>query len=164
MQAAKTPAKKGAAKNALEDFVGMVAGAQPIAVGQKKRAPAHIPKFALMMHLQTAFGSQISVGPHIVVSRKKMNGQTLVGPMRQTTQQTGIATGNRLLELVPKIENIAQQNNGLSLRSHCIDPTHQLLFALQALSRTGHAQVGIRHDIHRALGVAFKEGVLQWRN
>ena len=162
MQAAETPAENGTAEDALEKFIAVIAGTQAVAMGEKTGTSADVPKFALKMHVQPTFLGQVAVGPHVVVAREKVDGQSAVGPLRQATQQSGVAPRNGLPQFVPEIEDVAQQYNGFGFGRYGVYPVHQLFFAGQAFGLTGNAQVGIGHDKYGAVRVAVMVGIVQW--
>jgi len=81
----------------------------PVSVCQEKILTFQTNVQLIAMYLHTQFLLKISESPQIMVPGKIMNGYSPVPHTCQSSQGTGVTTGNHMFVLVPEIKYISHQ-------------------------------------------------------
>ena len=68
------------------------------------------------MQDQSALALQVIVSPQVVISRKKMDGDSPIRKFRKFSQKTGEPFGNNPFVLIPEIKNVAHEIDCLCIR------------------------------------------------
>ena len=120
MQAGKAPLQKRVRKSLFHELEIVVAWPEAIAMGNEERFAIAFDYLLLSVKDNTQLLWQVIIHPDIVVARKKMNGNPTVNNLRYGAKEPGKPTGYNFSVFVPKVENIAHQENFRSIRFYGI--------------------------------------------
>ncbi len=87
----------------------------------------------LFVQNQSALLCEVIVAPDIVVACEEMHLHTHIRQLRQLAQEAGIALGYHRLELIPEVEHIAHQVDGIGLELNLFQEIHQSAFLCAAM-------------------------------
>ena len=85
------------------------------------------------MNDDATFFLQVITTPYVMVANEKMHFHSQIGQLRNLTQKTSVTLWHHQLELIPKIEHIAQQIDSTRLMLDAIEEIHQSTFLRTAM-------------------------------
>ena len=116
---------------------------QSVAVSEVENVAVDVGRQRLAMDNHSTFLLEIAVGPKVVVAREEMHLHTHVGQFRDFSQKPRIAFRHHVSIFVPKVENIAHQIDGGSLRLDAVEKPHQSALLHSRMRNGKRAQMGI---------------------
>ena len=122
----KHPLCEGIMKDLLQQFERSIARPQAITMGQVKLLARNIYTIGLPVNHHTHFVGQIVKNPQVVITCKKMHGDTLIGKLSYLSQEANKAFGNRLFVLKTKIKHVPQQVQSGRMGPNLVEPLHQV--------------------------------------
>ena len=95
------------------------------------------------MQDQSALALQVIVSPQVVISRKKMDGDSPIRKFRKFSQKTGEAFGNDALVFIPKIEDVADKKYRFRIDRDFVQPLDKESLSVRGGLPDGQPQMDV---------------------
>ena len=121
---------------------------QSVAMSKQEYLVAQLDGYRFGMHNHSTLLLEIILAPHIVVTREEVHLDAHVCQFANLAKDSGVPLRHHILVLVPEVEDIAQEIDGLRLILNLVKESHQPAFLLPCMRNGLTAQMGIGKEIY----------------
>ena len=134
-------------KYLLQELVAFVAGPIAVAVDHKELLAFQNKDLWLTVELDAQLVVEIAEAPQVVVADEQMDGDAAIGKLGQLALDAGKPFGNHRFVFEPEVEQVAHQEQLLTVVLDGAEKPQQLQFTLMAVLKGGDAQMEVGDEI-----------------